>query len=314
MREQSWSCHFSTKGPRVFSFFSQGSILSRQERDPAASSAGIRILAEDDGGAYRLLLPVGSAQAAHLGSNADGSGSPDGEAIPFIIRRGTQRRTRLAIRVSPGGEVEVLLPWRTGTKEALDAVRRRAEWIARHVREARARPCLEPLRYVPGEMHLYLGRTVALVVAPCGSMAAAGGRDRVRLEGETLRVRMASSQPEHVRAALQAWYRQEASRVFSERLDLLCAGITWLQARPPLRLRAMRRRWGSCTRQGLLTLNTHLVKAPVHCIDYVLLHEIAHLRELNHSKHYYAVLEQLLPGWKAVRAELERRAPALLVR
>ena len=62
----------------------------------------------------------------------------------------------------------------------------------------------------------------------------------------------------------------------------------------------------------MLTLNTQLVKAPPRCLDYVLLHEIAHLREHNHSKRYYAVLDRLLPEWKEVRRELERWAPLIL--
>lgn len=74
----------------------------------------------------------------------------------------------------------------------------------------------------------------------------------------------------------------------------------------------MRRRWGSCTGSGVITLNTHLIKAPPQCLDYVLLHEIAHLQEHNHSQRYYAVLERLLPNWKAVRRELEAWSPLVL--
>lgn len=74
----------------------------------------------------------------------------------------------------------------------------------------------------------------------------------------------------------------------------------------------MRRRWGSCTSGGVLTLNVQLIKAPPQCLDYVLLHELAHLREHNHSKRYYAVLERLLPEWKALRRELNAWAPLIL--
>ena len=95
-------------------------------------------------------------------------------------------------------------------------------------------------------------------------------------------------------------------------MDALCPSIPWLAVPPVWRVRVMRRRWGSCTGNGVLTLNTQLVKAPPRCLDYVLLHEIAHLREHNHSKRYYAVLDRLLPEWKEVRRELERWAPLIL--
>lgn len=130
--------------------------------------------------------------------------------------------------------------------------------------------------------------------------------------GDRLLVRLADPTPEAVRKTLRLWYRAEALRILTERLDALCPTIPWLAAVPPWKIKLMRRRWGSCTARGELTFNTHLIKAPVRCIDYVLLHELAHIRELNHSKRYYAVLEQLLPEWKSLRHELETLAPLLL--
>lgn len=130
-------------------------------------------------------------------------------------------------------------------------------------------------------------------------------------EGRLL-VRLSAPDPEVICRALQGWYRTEALRILAERLNVLCPAIPWLSGIPPWKVKLMRRRWGSCTARGELTFNTHLIKAPVQCIDYVLLHELAHLRELNHSKHYYAVLEHLLPEWKRMRCELETLAPLLL--
>lgn len=73
----------------------------------------------------------------------------------------------------------------------------------------------------------------------------------------------------------------------------------------------MRRRWGSCSAAGHITLNTRLVQTSPRCVDYVLLHELAHLRELNHGPRFYAVLTALLPDWKDARSLLRRQEHVL---
>lgn len=248
-----------------------------------------------------------------------GISGQDAQVIPFVLARGSRRRKRLAIRVSRDGAVEVLLPWRGGIREALDAVRVRAQWIARHVLEAQDRPRIEPYAYLPGERHFYLGRPVFIDILDHSGGAGEenvrsvlSGRRRVWLDGDRLCMRLPDAAPEKVRKALDGWFRMEAAHVFSERLTELGAAIPWLHTLPPLRIKAMRRRWGSCTRTGELTLNMHLVKAPRRCIDYVLLHEIAHLREHNHSKRYYGVLQELMPDWQKARQDLERISSMVL--
>jgi predicted metal-dependent hydrolase len=67
----------------------------------------------------------------------------------------------------------------------------------------------------------------------------------------------------------------------------------------------MKRTWGSCSSSGVITLNPHLVKAPPDCIDYVVAHEICHLREHNHSRAFYDLQDQLYPQWRAAKTRLK---------
>lgn len=239
--------------------------------------------------------------------------------IPVTVRRGSRRRTRLCLRVRPDGAVELLLPAWAGLEDAQAALRKRAEWIARHVADARARPRPTPPRYAPGERHLYLGRLFPLEplqipAARQGNARAATDKRGVRIERGRLVVRLPAPAPEKIRQALAAWYAAEASRLFGRRLAALRAVVPWLTRVPTLRVRAMRSRWGSCSAQGMLTLNTHLIKAPRRCIDYVICHELAHLREMNHSPRFYALLDQIMPDWRRVRARLDELAPLILPR
>jgi predicted metal-dependent hydrolase len=81
---------------------------------------------------------------------------------------------------------------------------------------------------------------------------------------------------------------------------------------PPMRLQAMKIQWGSCSPAGQLTLNPHLVKAPRECIDYVLLHELCHLKEHNHGQKFYRLLERHLPQWHVKKARLDALADFIL--
>ena len=74
---------------------------------------------------------------------------------------------------------------------------------------------------------------------------------------------------------------------------------------PPLVVRQMVRRWGSCTTTGKVILNTDLVRAPVHCIDYVIVHELCHVRVHGHDKAFYRLLSACMPDWESRKARLE---------
>ena len=74
----------------------------------------------------------------------------------------------------------------------------------------------------------------------------------------------------------------------------------------------MKRYWGSCSPRGSITLNPALIKAPVHCVEYVLLHELCHLSEHNHSPRFYGLLDRHMPGWREAKEELDGLSEMLL--
>lgn len=88
--------------------------------------------------------------------------------------------------------------------------------------------------------------------------------------------------------------------------------MPWLNDVPPVRLLKMRRQWGSCSPRGQVFLSPHLVKAPTPCVDYVIAHELCHLKEHNHSPRYYRRLREIMPGWEPVKARLDGMAELLL--
>ena len=130
------------------------------------------------------------------------------------------------------------------------------------------------------------------------------GRSRWQFGPGTLYLRPDSIHP--ASELLEKALREKARTVFAERLAVH-APLLGVSA-PPLRLSSARTRWGSCSHRGGIALNWRLVLMPLAIVDYVVCHELAHLKEMNHSPRFWSVVEQLCPGWKARRLELRQLA------
>lgn len=232
------------------------------------------------------------------------------ERIGFSIHFVPKPARRVAIHVHPDGSVRVDAPTDSDANKVVAVVRRRARWIWLRLRDYRKRTRhVTPREYVSGESHFYLGKRYALKViyhptAPQG----------VKLLRGRLEIRTRSRDPSKVRALLDGWYRQRAEDVFTRRLADCVAQVRWLKADPNLRLLTMKTQWGSCSPKGELLLNPLLVKAPGYCVDYVIFHELCHLKEHNHSRRFYQLLGGLLPDWDKRKAELDGLAEYLLNR
>lgn len=230
--------------------------------------------------------------------------------IAFAIRFVPKPRRRIKIHVLPEGSVRVDAPDDTTPEVVIAAVRQRARWLWNEL-EARRERCLHvlPREYVSGESHFYLGRRHMLKVE-----LAEAGKASVKLLRGKLLVAVPRRDPLLVRASLEDWYRHRAREVFARRLAELAPRLPWLSGVPNFRLLNMRTQWGSCSPSGELVLNPLLVKAARVCIDYVIYHELCHLREHNHSPEYYRLLESVMPDWALHKEMLDSLAEVLLNR
>lgn len=228
--------------------------------------------------------------------------------ISYTIQFGQSLAKRIRISLLPNGRVEVLAPLDADLQAIENAVRQRARWIWQQLEAWRLRQeHVLPRRYVSGESHFYLGRRHMLKVMVDQTLSPNVKMLRGRLEVHT-----PHASPKRIQALLDAWYRERAQDVFSRRLELCLDKVTWLKNTPSIRLLNMKTQWGSCSPKGELILNPSLVKAPSACIDYVLCHELCHTRQHNHSKRFYALLEQLIPEWSARKQELDEMSELIL--
>lgn len=136
----------------------------------------------------------------------------------------------------------------------------------------------------------------------------AGQNGPAKLVGRYLRVQVRDkSRSVEVKRAVDTWYRRRAHDVLKRYLEK-CYAIASRHSVPDplLAIRSMQRRWGSCSSSGRITLNVNLVQVPVHCIEYVIMHEVCHMRYHNHGPRFYSLLTRCQPDWRKRKEILDR--------
>ena len=223
---------------------------------------------------------------------------------------------KVVIKVHPDQRVVATAPVDASDEMIHDAMMKRARWIWQSLQDfAKQKEHVLPKRYVSGETQFYLGRRYVLKV-----ITDAETNDvinsTVKLSRGKLNVELSQIDSELdseeraalVKSLINEWYKNRAELISRERLKSLIYKASWVENSPSFKLTVMKKQWGSCSTKGNLILNPHLVKAPKECIDYVILHELCHIAEHNHSEQFWRLLTQVMPNWKEVKARLDGMA------
>lgn len=222
------------------------------------------------------------------------------ERIEFLLSR--RERKTLAITVHPDLRVEVIAPIEADEDAIILRVQARARWILRQRRQFLSwMPKPTPRRYRSGETHRYLGRQYRLRIV-------SDNKPGVSLKSGFIEIRQPDATDSSVaRRQLDRWMRMQADRRFRNELGKALKRLAIHQLPPPtLRLLRMPKRWGSCTAKGEILLNPELIKTPAVCVEYVILHELCHLKHPNHSAAFFRMLDAVLPEWRERKQRLER--------
>ena len=227
--------------------------------------------------------------------------------IDYRIRRSERRKKTVQITVDGSG-VEVAAPITITSDELRGIVRKRAAWIVTHT----TGEILEavPKRFVSGETLPYLGRNVRMVVEPKAVRSPA-----VRFDHWTFRIAVpedlnGDERSDRIRRVVVGWYRDRAT-------DRLPATVErrWPQlgeGEPPrVLIRDQRQRWGSCAPDGTLRFNWRAMMLPPALIEYIVVHELAHLTHQNHSRDFWALVVKAMPDAQHRRQRLREAGRAL---
>ena len=230
--------------------------------------------------------------------------------IHYEITRRARVTRRIHLELSERGGLRVVAPRRMSQRDIHHTLLENPLYVARFLDQARdQRASQPPLRYVDGERHLLLGKRYPLDI-----WQSRGTRPRLEWLHDRIRLTFPEApEADAVRDLLLKGYRQRALEDFAARLEGICAAAPWTRRRsPPLRLRRMKASWGTCSAEGVITLNPLLLRAPPECVDYVIAHEGCHLRQLNHGPRFYALQDQLSPAWREARQHLHDKGQLYL--
>jgi predicted metal-dependent hydrolase len=212
------------------------------------------------------------------------------------------RRRSIGISVLPDSSVIVRVPRLTSLKTIDRIVREKYTWILKH-RDNYRNPANYPLKrlYSNGESHLFRGNESILKVEK-------SAKQYIRFYDSTIDMGIDKpDNPEAVHRLLYKGYKNEAIIHFPELMNKVLNDHKDQMFKPSgLVIRTMKRRWGSCSNKGKITLSTELIKLSDQYIEYVVTHELCHLKHHNHGSEFYKLLSELYPEWKAVRKELRK--------
>ena len=236
-----------------------------------------------------------------------------GHAVGYVLRR--SRRRSIGFVVAAEG-LSVSAPRWVGVAEIESALREKAAWILRKLQEQRERAArLDATRveWREGGSIPFLGETVILVLDPRATLAVLH-TDAAALPGVprlTLHLGLPqSAEPDQIRDAVQSWLQRQARRIFEERCACFAQRLGVRMTR--LALSSASTRWGSASADGSIRLNWRLVHFGLPVIDYVVTHELAHLREMNHGPAFWDVVRAALPDYEQARGALRNELLPLL--
>lgn len=226
----------------------------------------------------------------------------------YGVKQAKRLTASILVHVAPDGKVMVEVPPECPLAKVKMAVQKRARWIFQNQDSAKlniGQPL--PREYVSGETHFYLGRRHPIRVRVGRSETT------VKLIRGIIQIQVPMPDRILVKRRLKQWYTNHACSYLKSRVEALFEQFDWLSEIPEVKLRPMKMQWGSCSPMGSININPALIKAPRHCIDYVLIHEICHLKEHNHSKKFYNLLNFHCPDWLKTKTQLDNLAELLLV-
>ena len=222
-----------------------------------------------------------------------------GQHLTYTLKR-TRRRRSIGLRIDDNG-LTVNVPMGVSEKWLHSVLQDKALWVVKKLQHWQASKPL-PVHWHDGQKISFVGTTLTLRVAASlfASVPQLGGRHLIVHVTD-------SANDEGLEQAVTQWYQREAELLFKQRVAHY---VPLMKVIPRcVKLSSARTQWGSCTADGSVRLNWQLIKMPLSLVDYVVVHELAHLVEMNHSAAFWGVVEKVCPEYPKWRRELQKWSP-----
>lgn len=229
-------------------------------------------------------------------------------AFPFEIKRSAKRRS-ISIEVREA-QVSVRAPMAASDVLLVGFLREKSAWVSAKIAQQQAqmaaRPAPQTVEYATGVGLPFMGEQLRLVLADGSHNAVARQAGELHL---LLSRRVRQPRQAHIRQLLTRWYEQQAQQLLAAKTQALCArmGLHCQQ----VKIRATRSKWGHCTSAGVIQYNWQILLAPEPVVDYLVAHEVCHLRYPNHSAQFWELVASVCPSYLALRRWLRQAGASL---
>lgn len=224
---------------------------------------------------------------------------PSGDQLHYHLER-RQRRT-VGLKITQTGLV-IHAPKRISQLQLEDIIKQKAEWVLRKLASVTANKIPE-IQWQHGEQLLFLGNPLTLTIEHNARSKAA------EYEPGVLQLAMPNHDEMLIARKVVQWYKKQAITDFTRRLEIFSSKLDVKFT--SLTLSNAASRWGSCNSKKEIRLNWRLLQAPPHIINYVVCHELAHIKEMNHSAKFWATVSGIFPDYKTAEKELKALSPRL---
>lgn len=224
-----------------------------------------------------------------------------GEKTSFTYKLVYSRRKSIGIIINRDKSVTVRAPYFSSKKAVERFVGSKRGWILKHLNKQTERLQINGMDNLQeGSSAMYLGNIYKVTIKESKT-------GYVRLTGQTMEIGSKTVEEQKIALQLKRWYQQQAGTLFAPKIEeLIKIHSKWNFKPSEMAIRSLKSRWGSCSRSGKITLNSELVKIDPKYAEYVILHELCHLKEMNHGKGFYSILEEICPGYKTIRKEMRQ--------
>ena len=220
----------------------------------------------------------------------------------YQLLRSKKRRKTISLHIKEGGEIVIYAPYHTPQREIERFLEERRSWIVEKMSEKEKSIRATEKAFIAGEKFLYLGESYPLEIEESNNR-------KVPLKLSFGKFILDKDHVGGARDLFIKWYKKEAEENLTERVDY-CSNRLRLFPKG-IRITSAKYRWGSCSRENRLSFSWRIIMAPLSVIDYVLIHELVHIKEKNHSKSFWSFVESIIPDYKEHRLWLKENGHSL---
>ncbi|MCX7965274.1 MAG: M48 family metallopeptidase [Syntrophorhabdaceae bacterium] len=216
--------------------------------------------------------------------------------LKYRLIKSKRRKKTLTLKVDSKGDVVIYAPLKTPDSKVEDFFRKNINWIKKKIKENRSNHYHEK-RFIEGEEFFYLGKPYPIVYTD----RSEGGKTLRLIDGRFL---FCDKKIESIKEAFIEWYRKRAFEIINEKINHYTKIMDVFPSR--IRITNALKRLGSCSHKNSICFSWRIVMAPPYIIDYVVVHELCHIKEKNHSKRFWGLVEKIIPDYALRRAWIKK--------